>query len=475
MATLNDVALTGVGAHRAAAYTGMQEDYWSEYDQYMDDPSVSAIPSKLARKGSKKLRGRKSVLLARITRPQSAHAAGEGFYAAPPTTTTRINPEITPKKMLAQLGSTLEARADARSGQASWISAVEDDMKGLEEQILQNYIHNIIFGRLNVLGRVKAISGTSITLQPRSNHGDSTSQFWDQGCINGTYGLAVGKSIAFVDSGNGAGGEAFDATDTVVGDPTSTNYATTRRRYITAMDMSDPENIIITVDSSPDTSVDAGDWIIEWGSRKGAMVTDGGETADSIYDLLSMEGVGSAFTRLGIVPAHLGYLKTTYDGLQPNHTSNSAASLSQWTDRFAKLTLRTSIRRCGRAPTKLFPTLAQMDEVEKEYGNMRKFEPVIGRSGADHTTMAILAHGHVLTYHPDWMALPGQMIQTDPSFGEYAENYPLGPAVEGYERRAVDGADMERIVLARRGNIIYSNPMGLGLRSDLVENEYATS
>lgn len=450
----------------------MQEDYWSEYDSYMDDPSVSKIPSVHARKGSKKLRGRKSVLLARTSRPQSTHAAGESFLVAAPTTTARINPEITPKKILAQLGSTLEVRADARAGAASWISAVEDDMKGMEEQILQNYIHNIMFGRLNILGRVKAISGADVTIQPRSNHGDSTTQFWDQGALNATYGLAQYKSIAFVDASNGAGGEPFSASDTSIGDPTGSNP--TVRRYISSMNTSDPENIVLTLDSSVDTTVDVGDFIVEWGSRRAAFngSDDTGANAAAIYDIFGMEGVGSAYTRSGIVPAMLGYLKASYDGLQPIHTSNAAAAALQWTDRYAKYNVRAGMRRSGRAGTELCCTLAQMDEVEKEYLNMRKFEPVIGRQGADYTTMGIVTHGHFLKYSPDWMALPGQMIQTDPSFAEYAENYPLGPAVQGYERRAIDSSDMERIVLARRGNIIHSNIMAMGLRSDLIENEY---
>lgn len=468
MANLNDPSLTTVGTHRAAAYQGMQEDYWSKFDQWMDDPESSPAPSILARKGGRRIKGRKTVALAKTSRPQSATAAGEGYTAVPPGTSGYINPEITPKKMLAQLGNTLEVRADARSGQSSWITATEEDMKGLEEQILQNYIHNIYFGRFNVLGRVASVSGTTITLQPRTNQAMVAAAFWDQGLL-GNYGLAVGKSIGFIVAANGAGGSPVNHTTTAIGDPANaTSALAAGRRYITAVDNSNPAAPTITVDTDCSAQIAAGTFIIEYNSRRYAMDSD---ADDAIYDQHSMEGVGSAFTSSSIVAAHLGLLKASYAGLRPQHIGNSGV-LRQWSDRYAKFILRTAIRECGRAPTNLLCTLAQMDEVEKEYANLRRFEPVQGKQGADYTTMGIVAHGYLLKYTPDWMALPNTVIQTDPSFGEYLENFPLGPAVAGYERYPVQSTDQERIVLARRGNILYSNPMGLGLISDNIEAEF---
>jgi hypothetical protein len=236
----------------------------------------------------------------------------------------------------------------------------------------------------------------------------------------------------------------------------------------------DPENPTVTFDadaSAGGTNL-VGAWIIEYGSRRSTVNAD---ATIAISEMHSMEGVLSAFTSSSFVTAHLGLLKASYRGLRPQHLINDAApgTPRQWTDRYAGFILRASMRECGRAPTHLVCTMAQMDEVTKEYTNLRRFEPVQGKQGADYTTMAIVAHGKVLKYHPDVYAVPRAMIQTDPSFSEYLENLPLGPAVPSFERRFVPRTDQDETILARRGNILFSNPQGLGLTDDLIESEFA--
>ena len=127
---------------------------------------------------------------------------------------------------------------------------------------------------------------------------------------------------------------------------------------------------------------------------------------------------------------------------------------------------------CGRAPTSIVVTMAQMEQVTEQYTNLRRFEPVQGKQGADYTTMSIVAHGRVLKYIPDMYAIASAAVQTDPMFSQYLQTRPLGPAVTGYERRFVPGTDQETLVLARRGNILFSVPMGLAMTDDLVEYEY---
>lgn len=474
MATINDPSLPSYGAHRAAAYNAMQEDYLPAVDDYMDDPKDSPAPKTLAPNKGRTIKGRKSIMLAKTNRPQSAGPGGEGYRAPSPRTSSYINPEIIPRKVFASLANTLEVRLDARAGKSSWITATTEDMKGLETSLIQNYVANLYGGRLGIMGRIRLYAGSTATLYPRSNRGAVAASFWDAGLFGNSYKLGVGKSVSFLTAIEGVNGSPVNTAATAVGDPTNaTSYLEAGEAYIASMSDADPENPTVTFDRdvSAGGTVMVGAYIIEYGSRRASVSVD---ATTAISDLHPMEGVGSAFTESTFVAAHLGLLKASYPGLQPNHLYNTSApgTRVQYDDRMVGFAMRQAMRKCGQTPTYLIPTPAQMDEVEKQYKNARQFEPIIGKAGADYTTLGVIAHGRVLKYHPDMYAIPGAIVQTDPQYGEYVKSKALGPATEGYETRFEGRTDREITVLAKRGNVLYTNPMGLCLRDDLIESEY---
>ncbi len=470
MATITET--TGLTGTSRSTYTGaMKEQYVQMLDPLMHDPEQK-IAGLIARNRGQTMGGRKTVMSVAVQRPQGVGHRGEGFTAPWKGAGSYINPELTPKKLVIRHGQTAEAILDSRGGdKVAWGEAMGMEMELLRTQLMATWIRNLYYGRADILGVVSAVGAGTVTIQGRNARGGTAAQFFRRGAINDPF--YEGMYISFIPAANGAFGSPLNVAATAIGDPTTAFTLQTQARRIATngIDMTDPTAPILTLDATVAGTVNVGDLICSYGSRRASVNADANS---AITDIFGMEGIGSYNVSQSICGNIYGYSKSSYNGLRAQYKTNPAGvgTPRQWDTPLADLLVRAGLTASGKTVNTAVMTPAQLTEVFKAERNLRRLEPVMGKQGGDSSTMAYLWHGINLAILTDWMAIPNAVIGVNPDLYEYWENYALGaPPGESGKRFVIDTDSTEELYI-KRGNVACFRPFSVSMIDDLIEDEY---
>lgn len=455
---------------------GLKEDYIEAFDAFLNS-TLNIAANRFARRRDR-MGGRRTVTEVPTQRPTGVGFRGEYERLAWPYASGSINLYILAKKQTLRHRMTWELMAAAAKGKSVVFerSPWDRDMEQLREYYALMRNENFICGRLNVLGVVASYSAGAngagtFTLSGRNARRSGAATYFARGAD--PHPFYVNQLLNLVPTASGLGGAPVPTTGATAARVTAVTNTDPEAPTVAcqAIDMTTGADATTALDTAFDTIV-AGDYLTPGGDRRfGSTYTDA-SVNDSNYH--AMNGIHDFVSGSSITSYIMGGAKASVDGLNPNHLVGSGTPIvqRQFQERMIGLQIRRGMQRSGKTINRLYNSPAIMDEWFKENANLRRFEPIAGKSGWD--DLKIMMHGAMVGPDIDWQALDGCVVGYNTGFGGYFEQRPLGPPTPG-EERWVQDYDLREAILLQSGNTMRTRPFAESLYDDIAFNGYDVS
>lgn len=464
MATINETAVTlGSPTSRSSAINIYKDDYLPMLETWLHAPGQT-IPNRVAIKRGK-MGGRASITMVPTGRPTGVGSRLEGWKLPTHRASTQSRPEIIARAFKLRTRITFEAQLSSVSkGTAgAWISvrALEDEL--VRDQLLYQWVGNLVRGNFDVLGVIAVGAGSTtpdatvtLTLMGANARRSTAALFYAIGAQE--FPFSPNMPISLVRTASGLGGSPAN-TQTL---------GTAGEAYISAIDVSDPDNPTITITPPSGTTINAtfggapavNDLIIPYASRRDAV---SGTSTTAISDLAGMNGIPQFTGDATIYAASMGQLKSAVPALSGNTLANGG-SQRDFTKRLLGLGIRRTWSRSGKTPNRGLLEPATLDEIFKEDMGLQRYGEVMGEKGMG--DLKIRMHGVVVGFDVDFLALPGRIEMLNDSFFGYFEACPL-QSPDDFSNRYVPDYDQLETVAVKVGNVMCTRPFSLASLDDL--------
>lgn len=461
MATVTETAaVAGVTARSELGYD-LKIDYLEMQEAWLHSPEQT-IPNRVAQKRGK-LAGLKSQFMVPTSAPTGVGSRLEKWKLPTHRSAGGANPEILARafKLRTRITTEADLATKAKGTQGAFAAAKSLEQQMIRDQLARQWIGNLVRGNFDVLGVSQStLTGTSISpvLYGR-NARRSTSPLTFIAGTNESAPLHQNMPVTIVRAANVAGNPAYSQSSgsgfTGLGDQNEIVVGT--------IDISDMDNPIVPLTSGSSITINAGDYLVPYGSRSDVAMS--GVAADDISKFAGMNGLMQSRTGTTPYAAYLGLAKASYSGLRGNHIQGSPIGTQRdWSTILCGQVIRNAQARSGKAPSVAICAPEMFDEIFKEsLGQMRFGEVVGNKGGAD---LGITMHGVRIGFEFDYLQLPGLVDLFNDQFEGYFETCPL-MSPDPISERYVPDYDQLETVLVKIGNTACSRPFAGGRLDDL--------
>lgn len=464
MATINETTgISGSPTSRSSAINIYKDDYIPMLETWLHAPG-QVVPNRVAIKRGK-MGGRATITMVPTGRPTGVGSRMEGWKLPTHRGSTQARPEIIARGFKLRTRITFEAQLSSvsKGNAGAWISvrALEDEL--VRDQLLYQWVGNLVRGNFDVLGVVKTGAGSAVAdatvtlvLEGANARRSTAGLFFAVGAQE--FPLSVNMPFSLVRAASGASGSPANTQ----------SLGTAGEAYITAIDTSDPDNPQITVAPPSGVALNtvfggavaAGDFIVPYASRRDSV---NATAATAISDYAGMNGIPQFTTDATIYAASMGLAKSAVPALSGNflHASGTQRDFSK---RLLGLGIRRTWSRSGKTPNRGLLEPSTLDEIFKEDMGLQRYGEVQGEKGMG--DLKIRMHGVVVGFDVDFMALPGRIEMLNDSFFGYFEACPL-QSPDDFSNRFVPDYDQLETVAVKVGNVMCTRPFSLASLDDL--------
>lgn len=431
------------------SYLGrMKDEYLPKLDDHVHDDVV--LPSIIAKKVGT-MGGQRSISSFMDSFPQSTGIAlFEGDTLPTPRVGTYGNPVLWERTMYMRLRWTGHVERAARKGDAvAWVQPRSEDMAAARKQFELNFARMLYLGPYQPLASVASSTATTSTLHARNDRNSGANSRWK---FASQY-LRKGMSVSSV---------ANNATNIDAGSAGATGLQNTTERYITAIDVSNPAAVVITVDGNWANNPAANDILVPRGSRKTGTIT---ESASSDTQFAGPNGLLNMIVNSSYKNYIYGLSRTTYPTMEGFVFDNSGVPTAWDEDRIMLAVDRTADDGTGGEPSVLLCHRSIRREYVRETESNRQFAEVQSTKGFS-KGLAFTAGDVTLPVKVDRDCPQAMMFALSPEQFGWFEHCPMKMADDG--ERFVDGLDAHEIVMVKSGNNMCKKPHDNAVIEDII-------
>jgi hypothetical protein len=436
--------------------------------------------------------GQKYVFAVGTRNPQSVGSRFEGGLLPLSDTRDVRQLEILPRKMLARLRFTPEAKDDTSGSTGAFSRAEVAAMEGLLKQYEIKKYRTAMYGRAEVLGQIAAAptagSATSrdITIVGRDQRSYTAGAFFARGLLDDRASLIegepfyVGQQVAFIAAASGALGSPLSNAAVFVNGANDAE-STTAVAIVNSLNGANVDTPTVNVRRADNGAFDLASfaggvagmnqgWIYEYGSRRSSINVD---ATQAISEFAGHEGLGSLIGGSTIYSAVYGVTRTSIPGLESY--VNFGATKQVLTPDVLTLAQQRLVYRAGQAAPLCFLTHACWAAYSKPFEGRQRFESVIGRApGTTETGNTPIGYKHItsageITFATDIMAIPSAAPLVNPAGFEYHTAKPFMVAPE----RWIADRDSTEVYMGERGNLRAIKPMEHAWIDNVLESSFS--